>query len=59
MNCLNKFTNKEILFIGLMLFSMLFGAGNLIFPAYLDQATGENVWQAVTGFIFLMWVLQY
>ena len=50
MNCLNKFTNKEILFIGLMLFSMLFGAGNLIFPAYLDQATGENVWQAVIGF---------
>lgn len=34
-----------------MLFSMLFGAGNLIFPAYLGQAAGENVWQAVLGFI--------
>ncbi|HLO11438.1 MAG TPA: branched-chain amino acid transport system II carrier protein, partial [Pseudoneobacillus sp.] len=25
--------------------------GNLIFPAYLGQAAGENVWQAVIGFI--------
>lgn len=39
------------MFIGFMLFSMLFGAGNLIFPAYLGQAAGENVWQAVIGFI--------
>lgn len=30
---------------------MLFGAGNLIFPAYLGNAAGDNVWQAVTGFI--------
>lgn len=37
--------------MGFMLFSMLFGAGNLIFPAYLGQAAGENVWQAVIGFI--------
>jgi branched-chain amino acid:cation transporter, LIVCS family len=50
-NGLNKLTSKEILLIGLMLFSMLFGAGNLIFPAYLGQAAGENVWQAVIGFI--------
>jgi branched-chain amino acid:cation transporter, LIVCS family len=50
-NGLNKLTNKEIMFIGFMLFSMLFGAGNLIFPAYLGQAAGENVWQAVIGFI--------
>jgi branched-chain amino acid:cation transporter, LIVCS family len=48
---LNKLTNREILFIGFMLFSMLFGAGNLIFPAYLGHAAGHNVWQAVIGFI--------
>lgn len=48
---LNRLTNKEIMFMGFMLFSMLFGAGNLIFPAYLGQAAGENVWQAVIGFI--------
>ncbi len=39
------------MFLGFMLFSMLFGAGNLIFPAYLGHAAGENVWQAVLGFI--------
>jgi branched-chain amino acid:cation transporter, LIVCS family len=39
------------MFIGFMLFSMLFGAGNLIFPAFLGQAAGENVWQAAMGFI--------
>lgn len=48
---MNTLTKKEILFIGFMLFSMLFGAGNLIFPAYLGQTAGENVWQAVAGFI--------
>jgi branched-chain amino acid:cation transporter, LIVCS family len=39
------------MFFGFMLFSMLFGAGNLIFPAYLGHAAGENVWQATIGFI--------
>lgn len=48
---LNKLNNREIMFIGFMLFSMLFGAGNLIFPAYLGQTAGENIWQAVLGFI--------
>ncbi|MEH7354025.1 branched-chain amino acid transport system II carrier protein [Neobacillus drentensis] len=48
---MNKLTKREVMFIGFMLFSMLFGAGNLIFPAYLGQAAGENVWQAVSGFI--------
>lgn len=48
---MNKLSNREIMFIGFMFFSMLFGAGNLIFPAYLGQASGENVWQAVVGFI--------
>lgn len=46
-----KLTKKEILFFGFMLFSMLFGAGNLIFPAFLGHAAGENVWQAIIGFI--------
>lgn len=48
---MGKLTTKEIIFMGFMLFSMLFGAGNLIFPAYMGQAAGENVWQAVLGFI--------
>jgi LIVCS family branched-chain amino acid:cation transporter len=39
------------MFNGFMLFSMLFGAGNLIFPAFLGKAAGENMWPAVFGFI--------
>ncbi|MBY5034332.1 branched-chain amino acid transport system II carrier protein [Streptococcus gallolyticus] len=36
--------------IGLMLFALFFGAGNLIFPAYLGIYAGSNVWLAVLGF---------
>ena len=32
--------------IGLMLFALWFGAGNLIFPASMGQAAGTNVWYA-------------
>lgn len=37
--------------IGLMLFALFFGAGNLIFPASMGQLAGHNVWWAVLGFI--------
>ena len=37
--------------IGLMLFALFFGAGNLIFPAAMGQAAGVNVWWAVLGFV--------
>lgn len=37
--------------IGLMLFALFFGAGNLIFPASMGQHAGNNVWWAVLGFI--------
>lgn len=36
---------------GLMLFALFFGAGNLIFPAYLGQQAGENLFAALTGFL--------
>ncbi len=42
---------KEILLISLMLFSMFFGAGNLIFPPFLGYGAGEHVWIALLGFI--------
>ena len=32
--------------IGLMLFALFLGAGNLIFPPVLGQQAGENVWVA-------------
>jgi LIVCS family branched-chain amino acid:cation transporter len=41
---------KQFLALGLTLFALLFGAGNLIFPAIMGQSAGENVWWAVVGF---------
>lgn len=36
--------------IGFMLFALFFGAGNLIFPAFLGLYSGTNLWLAVLGF---------
>lgn len=38
-------------FIGLMLFSMFFGAGNLIFPPFLGDQSGTTFWLAMAGFV--------
>ena len=48
MKSLSKF---EILSIGLMVFSIFFGAGNLIFPPALGQAAGTNLLPAILGFL--------
>ncbi|MFC3041730.1 branched-chain amino acid transport system II carrier protein [Virgibacillus xinjiangensis] len=37
--------------IGVMLFALFFGAGNLIFPAQLGQYAGVNLWPAIIGFL--------
>lgn len=37
--------------VGVMLFALFFGAGNLIFPATLGQNAGTNLWPAVIGFL--------
>lgn len=37
--------------VGIMLFALFFGAGNLIFPAQLGQNAGTNIWPAVIGFL--------
>lgn len=46
-----EFSNKQILTIGLMLFALFLGAGNIIFPPYLGQQAGANVWISVAGFL--------
>jgi LIVCS family branched-chain amino acid:cation transporter len=48
---MEKVSNKNLLFVSLMLFSMFFGAGNLIFPPSLGEAAGTNVWVALAGFL--------
>lgn len=45
-----KLTSSAYIAIGLMLFALFFGAGNLIFPASLGQQAGVNIWPAVIGF---------
>ncbi|WLR50229.1 branched-chain amino acid transport system II carrier protein [Bacillus tianshenii] len=42
---------KQTFVIGLMLFALFLGAGNMIFPPALGQAAGTNVWLATFGFL--------
>lgn len=42
---------KQISAIGLMLFALFFGAGNMIFPPYMGQEAGKSVWTAALGFL--------
>jgi branched-chain amino acid:cation transporter, LIVCS family len=42
---------SELVAVGLMLFALFFGAGNMIFPPALGQGAGSDVWIALTGFI--------
>lgn len=46
-----KLSFSSYIAIGLMLFALFFGAGNLIFPAQLGQYAGTNMWLAVIGFL--------
>lgn len=46
-----KLSFSSYLVIGVMLFALFFGAGNLIFPAQLGQNAGTNLWPAITGFL--------
>lgn len=42
---------KDTLVIGLMLFALFFGAGNLVFPALMGQASGDQFIAANLGFL--------
>ncbi|WP_138420237.1 branched-chain amino acid transport system II carrier protein [Aquibacillus sediminis] len=42
--------NKTVV-IGLMLFALFFGAGNLIYPPILGMEAGTSYWIAIAGFI--------
>ena len=42
---------KKGFLIGLLLFGIFFGAGNLIFPAELGFRAGENFYPAILGFV--------
>lgn len=44
-------TLKETIPIGLMLFAIFFGAGNMIFPPLLGYSSGTNIWISISGFV--------
>lgn len=48
---MEKLDRKKLLFVSLMIFSMFFGAGNLIFPPQLGQLAGTNMLTAMSGFL--------
>ncbi|SFC28086.1 branched-chain amino acid transport system II carrier protein [Clostridium uliginosum] len=47
---MNNLSKKNLGLISLMLFSLFFGAGNLIFPPFLAQSAGSATWVAMAGF---------
>lgn len=46
---MQKLSGKKLLLVGFTLFSMFFGAGNLIFPPQLGAQAGTNLWPAFAG----------
>ena len=52
-----KLEKKKKLLIGFMLFSLFFGAGNLIFPPFLGQNAGHQTIPAMMGFLMTSVIL--
>lgn len=46
---MKRLQGKDLLLVGLTLFAMFFGAGNLIFPPFLGAEAGSHVWLAMLG----------
>lgn len=47
---MKQLSKRDQLFVGLALFSMFFGAGNLIFPPYIGAQAGAKAVWAMAGF---------
>ena len=47
---MKNLSKKDLILVSLMLFSLFFGAGHLIFPPFLGQAAGSATWIAMAGF---------
>ena len=46
---MNRLSRKNFIYTGLLLFSMFFGAGNLIFPPFSGNQAGTSVFGAMLG----------
>ena len=47
---MQRLRGRNLLLVGFTLFSMFFGAGNLIFPPFLGAQAGTATWIAMAGF---------
>lgn len=52
-----KLSARKMVLISFMLFSLFFGAGNLIFPPFLGQNAGNQTMGAILGFLITAVVL--
>lgn len=52
-----KLGKKDLMTVSFMLFSLFFGAGNLIFPPFLGQNAGAQTLPAILGFLITAVVL--
>lgn len=52
-----KLSKRKLLLVSFMLFSLFFGAGNLIFPPFLGQNAGSHTPLALLGFLITAVVL--
>lgn len=52
-----RLSKKNLLVISFMLFSLFFGAGNLIFPPFLGKEAGSNMSIAMIGFLITAVIL--
>lgn len=50
-----KLSWRNLLLVGFTLFSMFFGAGNLIFPPFLGAEAGTLTWHAMRDFCSARW----
>lgn len=48
---MTKNTTKDVIVMGFALFSMFFGAGNLLFPPYLGMVSGNQWVTSLIGFV--------
>lgn len=56
---MRKALSSRIVVVGLALFAMIFGGGNLIFPLYVGLTSGNHFWWAVSGFLLTAVLLPF
>ncbi|MHC8515555.1 branched-chain amino acid transport system II carrier protein [Sporosarcina sp. ITBMC105] len=48
---MNDFSRRDTVKLGLLMFALFFGAGNMIFPPLVGQQAGTNTWLTIAGFL--------